>query len=848
VTTANRDLPLPIDAVLPALTAALDRGHAVLTAPTGSGKTTRVPLALRDAHWLGGRSIWMLEPRRPAARLAAARMAALLRESVGEQVGCQVRFERRIGPRTRIQVLTEGILTRRVQQDPELAGCGLLIFDEFHERGLDADLALALALDLAGALRDDLRILVMSATLDVAPIAALLGGAPAIEGAGRTFPVEVSHAERRVADPLPLVPAAVRQLLAEQPGDILVFLPGAAEIDRCAAALADLSDPAGIEVLPLHGNLSLSEQDRALRPPRASQRPRRIVLATDIAETSVTIHGIGAVVDTGLTRKPRFDPATGLTRLVTEPVPLASADQRAGRAGRLGPGRCLRLWTPEQAIGRPAQRPAEILQADLAGLVLELALWGVTDPAALAWLDPPPAPAWAQARTLLVALGAVDAQGAITEAGRQMARLPAHPRLAHMLTAAPARARALAADLAALISERDAWIVNRDLPRPADLGLRLLALQAHRKGGATPGWEPRRLAAIDRAAGQFRQLVDGPAAKRDADVGTDTAGRLLALAYPDRVAQHRGDGEGRYRLASGTGAALPRDDPLIGTPWLVVAELAAASGDHRIRSALAIEADTLQEVMAGRIQTRRALRWDAEREAVAARDEIRLGALLLGDHPAPVAHSAEVRSLLLLAVVRDPERALNWSDTARQLQARVALVRTRCPGSGGDGRWPDLSDDGLMAHLDGWLGPWLEGKTRLADVRALDLAECLVALLGWERRRRLDQLTPEAIVTPAGNRRRIDYRPEGGPVVALPLQEMFGAVGTPSVCNGRVPVLLHLLSPAGRPLAVTADLAGFWAGAYADVRKQMRGRYPKHHWPEDPSTAAALVGGVKRRR
>jgi ATP-dependent helicase HrpB len=820
----------------------------VLTAPTGSGKTTRVPLALRDADWLGGQSIWMLEPRRPAARLAAARMAALLGEPVGEQVGCQVRFERRIGPRTRVQVLTEGILTRRVQDDPELGGCGLLIFDELHERSLDADLSLALALDLAGALRDDLRILAMSATLDVAPIAALLGGAPVIEGVGRTYPVEVRHLECRVKDPLPLVPAAVRQVLAEQPGDVLVFLPGAVEIGRCADALADLTEPAGIDVLPLHGGLSLAEQDRALRPPREGQRPRRVVLATDIAETSVTIDGIGAVIDTGLTRKPRFDPATGLTRLVTEPIALASAEQRAGRAGRLGPGRCLRLWSQEQETGRPAQRPAEILQADLAGLVLELALWGVADPATLSWLDPPPAPAFAQARALLEALGALDSQGAITEAGRQMARLPAHPRLAHMLTAAPASARALGADLAALISERDPWLARRDLPRPADLGLRLLALQAHRERRPTPDCEPRRLAAIDRAARQFRRLVDTQAPMRSAGADVDFAGPLLALAYPDRVAKRREGANGRYRLASGIGAVLPPDDALNGSRYLVIAELAAASGDHRIRSALTIDVDALREVMARQIETRRVLRWDTERAAVVARDEVRLGALVLEDQPAPIERPAEAPVLLLDAVKREPERALRWSEAARQLQARVALVRTRCPQRGGDDGWPDLSDAWLTAHLSDWLGPWLDGKTRLAEVRALDLAECLAVLLGWERRRRLDELTPEAIVTPAGNRRRIDYAQEAGPVVALPLQEMLGAAETPAVCNGRVPVLLHLLSPAGRPLAVTADLAGFWAGAYTEVRKQMRGRYPKHHWPEEPAAATAVVGGVKRRR
>ncbi|MBK1629476.1 ATP-dependent helicase HrpB [Thiohalocapsa halophila] len=842
------EAPLPIEPALPDLRAALAAGHAVLTAPTGSGKTTRVPPALleqpRDAPWLGDRAILMLEPRRPAARMAAAHMAAVRGEAVGETIGFQVRFERRIGPATRIQVLTEGILTRRIQADPELAGVGLIIFDEFHERSLQADLGLALALD-AAALREDLRILVMSATLDADAVAALLGGAhspaPIIRGEGRSHPVAVLHLERSPRDAVAATAPAIRSVLAEHAGDVLAFLPGVGEIDRIAA---DLGEPPGVEVLPLHGSLPLAAQERALRParPRGTNGPRRVVLATDLAETSLTIEGIGVVVDAGLTRKPRFEPGPGMTRLVTQPIAQASAEQRAGRAGRLGPGHCLRLWTEADHRRRPAQRRAEILDADLAPLVLELALWGVSDPNAVAWLSPPPAPAWSQALGLLRDLGALDANATITPLGRRMATLPTHPRLAAMLCRAGGEGLQRACDLAALLAERDPWIGGAGQSRPVDLARRLAALAAYRdkqrRADALRGFEPRRLAAIDRAARQLQRLLRGHA---DAPVSNAAAG-LLALAYPDRIAQNRGR-DGRFLLASGTGAALPPDDPLAAADYLVVADLDAARGDHRIRAALATDRAEIETLFADAVETRERLIWDAERGAAAARRETRLGPLVLASQPAAIEDADAAQALLLEAIGQDLAASLHWTPAARQLQARVALARRLEP----EGGWPDLSDAALAADASAWLGVWLQGKSRLADARALDLVEVLRALLGWERARRLETLAPPKLMTPAATERPIDYAdPSGEPALKAPMQELFGATETPAIWHGRQPLTLYLLSPAGRPLQVTRDLAGFWRGAYAEVRKEMRGRYPKHHWPEDPAASPAVKSGLKR--
>jgi ATP-dependent helicase HrpB len=842
--------PLPIDPVLPVLALALAGGHAVLSAPPGSGKTTRVPLALLDAPWLAGRRILMLEPRRPAARMAAARMARLPGEDLGETLGYQVRFERRIGPRTRIQVLTEGILTRRLQQDPELTGVGLLVFDEFHERSLQADLGLALALETA-SLRPDLRILIMSATLDTQAAADLLGGAPVVRGEGRAYPVDLVYAERSAGpDAAEAVVAGVRRALRECRGDVLAFLPGAGEIERARAHLEpSLGD--ALDVLPLHGNLSLAEQDRALSPVPGGRR--RVVLATDIAETSVTIDGVEAVVDSGLTRKPRFQPGSGLTRLVTEAISRASADQRAGRAGRLGPGTCYRLWTRDQEAGRPEHRQAEILQADLASLALDLALWGLSDPAALAWLDPPPGPAWSQAVALLGALGALDTAGAVTALGRRMADHPLHPRLARMLVAAMDGGHAGstgadpgategnggdAADLAALLAERDPWISAPGLPRPADLGPRLGALEAWRQGRPTPGLDPRRLTAIDRLS----RALGGAAPPGTAGTAY-SPGALLALAYPDRIARRRTEGGGRYLLVSGSGATLPPNDALAVHPYLVIAELDPRAGDRRIQLALPLAEAELRQLTGQRLVTQVHLAWDAEREAVVAREETRLEAIALSSRALPITDQAQALALLLEQVARRLDQALPWTPAARQFQARVALLRRLDPDAG----WPDLSDAALAATLPAWLAPWLAGRYQLADVKRIDLAQVLLGALDWEHQRRLDAEAPSHLVTPAGRRRPLDYCAGSEPVLAVAVQEMFGAGTTPTVAGGRIAVLLHLLSPARRPVQVTQDLAGFWARGYAQVRKELRGRYPKHHWPEDPAGAAPVSEGVKRR-
>jgi ATP-dependent helicase HrpB len=679
---------LPIEPVLQDLRAALRRGHAVLQAPTGSGKSTRVPLALMDEDWLGAGRILMLQPRRPAARMIAARMAALLDEPLGERVGYQIRFERRIGPRSRIEVVTEGILTRRIQSDPTLEGVGLLIFDEFHERSLQSDLGLALALDLVAGLRPDLRLLLMSATLEAEPLAGVLGDAAVIRGEGRSFPVEVRYAERAPGpDAVAAVISSVHAALAEHSGDILAFLPGTGEINRCVARLRERVD-ARIRILPLHGSLASEEQEKALAPNAGSDR--RVLVSTDIAETSLTIPGIQVVIDSGLTRKPRFDPGSGLTRLVTEPIARASAEQRAGRAGRLGPGVCYRLWTRAQEQGRPERRTPEILQADLASLVLELRLWGVADPAELRWVDAPPGPAWGSAAALLTRLGALDARGAITPLGRRMAELPVHPRLAVMLLGAAESARGDAADLCALISERDPLLDTPGERRPADLGLRLQALHAWRDNRSVPGADPRRLAAADRVSRQLQRLT------RTAPPGSArSAAELLALAYPERIAQRREGTDGRYRLAGGSGALLPQDDALAIHPYLVVAGLDAGGADGRIQSALPIAESEIRARFAERIAVSRCLvlgrpargRRGARRRASGgdhpARATRAFGAEGRRDRPPARAGRRAIRPSPRLERCRPPIQRQGRPDAATRARWRLAgsLARGAARGS-----------------------------------------------------------------------------------------------------------------------------------------------------------------------
>ncbi len=811
---------LPIEAVLPAILDALERGRSVvLRAPPGAGKTTAVPPALLDAPWRGDGVILMLEPRRLAARSAARRMAALRGEAPGGTVGYRVRLDARVGPATRIEVVTEGIFLRRIQGDPALDGVAAVIFDEFHERSVDADLALALTLETRGALRPDLRLVVMSATLDGGPLAALLGDAERIEADGRQFPVELRYADResdlareiRAAD-------AARRALAETPGDVLVFLPGMAEIRRAERHLADtLADPAAVDVEPLHGDLAGDDQDRAIAPSRPGRR--KIVLATAIAETSLTIEGVRTVVDAGLRRAPRFDPRTGMTRLVTVPVSVAAAEQRRGRAGRTAPGVCHRLWTEAEQRGLAAFDLPEIRSADLAPLALELALWGVADPTAMSWLDPPPAAAFEQALGLLARLGAIDATGRPTGTGRRMGRIGAHPRLARMIVgAAPGRDAWTACRIAALLSERDP-LAGRGRPADADLRTRLA-------GGDRGPYARIHAVARDlaRAAGI---RPGGP------DTGTAEAGALVALAYPDRIAR-RADPRGLYRLAGGGSATLPEGDPLLVEEWLAIAALDGDRQRARIFLAAPLTRADIEDLFGDRIEAVDRIAWDSRARGVAARRERRLDRLMLEDGPLPDPDPDAVAAAMLNGVREMGLAALPWSREALQLRARVTLLRT----ADGEAAWPDWTDEALAATLEEWLAPHLGRATQAAHLAKLDLAAILLDRLDWDRRRRLDAAAPTHLTVPSGSRIALDYGSVGNPVLAVRLQEMFGARTTPAVCDGKVPVVVHLLSPAGRPVQVTQDLAGFWRNSYRAVRSDLRGRYPRHSWPEDPTEAA----------
>jgi ATP-dependent helicase HrpB len=808
----------------------------VLTAPPGSGKTTLVPLLLLQEAWMAGQKIIMLEPRRLAARAAAARMAELLGEQVGETLGYRVRLDSRVTSRTRIEVVTEGILTRRLQRDPELEGVGLVIFDEFHERSLQADLGLSLTLDVMAGLREDLRLLVMSATLDGSRLVEFLNGAPLLQARGRSHPVAIHYLGdpppgRRLSD---VVTAAVWRLLESEPGDLLVFLPGVGEIRQTAEQLtARLRDVSGAPLIcPLFGDLGKSEQDRSILPD--PQGRRRVVLATAIAETSLTIEGVNTVLDSGWSRLPRFLPNTGLTRLETLRVSRAAAEQRAGRAGRLGPGSCYRLWSEARQASLAEQQPPEILEADLAPLMLDLLHWGVNDPRDLRWLDPPPPAACAQAMDLLRSLGAVDAQGRLSTVGRVMGELPLHPRLAHMLLrAADSPARAKACDLAALLSERDILRVGPDGGRGSDIDLRLSLLARWREGSrAEPLERSLDIAGIrrlERASRQFHGLLRALPWPETGGVRS-TAG-LLAMAYPDRIA--RQTRHGRFQLASGRGASLPEEDNLAAAPYLVAAELDAGRTEARIRLALAIAEAELRELPDLPLQQRETVVWDTGQQAVLAVREERLGALRLSARPLPEAEPQAVLTAMLGGLRQMGLACLPWDSQTRQWINRLLCLREWQPEAG----WPDLSDDWLSAHLEAWLGPWLNGVTRCAQLQKLDLLGILRSRLGWERCKRLDELAPTHLTVPSGSRKRLEYTPGAPPVLAVRLQELFGLAQTPTVCAGQVAVRLHLLSPAQRPIQVTQDLAGFWQRTYSEVKKELKGRYPKHYWPDDPYQA-----------
>ncbi len=814
--------PLPVETILPELAAALaGHGNAVLVAPPGSGKTTRVPLALLEAPWLNGQRLLMLEPRRLAAANAARYMAQLLGEDVGNTVGYAVRFERCVSRRTRLEIVTEGILTRRLQTDPELDGIGLVIFDEFHERSLNADLALALCRDSQRGLRADLRLLIMSATLEAEPVAMLLGGAPVVRSAGRSFPVAVSYLPRDPAGPLAAtVAAGVRRALHDSSGDILAFLPGAGEIRRCAELLGNLPEA---DVRPLFGELPFAVQEQAILPgPR-----RRVVLATNIAETSLTIEGIEAVVDSGFERRPRFDPGSGSTRLDLTRISQASAEQRAGRAGRLGPGVCYRLWSEGTHGSLLPVTPAEIRQADLVPLVLELARWGVSDPQELAWLDPPSVGAVIGARELLQLLGLLDERGLVTAAGREVGDWPLHPRLGCLLMAARVAGELpLGCDLVALLGERDLCPADWRPSHPADSDL-FERLERLRRGGG----EAARLQTVRKTANFWRQYFG---LQREPVVPSPLVSQLLAAAFPDRIGLRRDATSNRYLLANGRGARLGERSAVSCPEWLVAAELRGMPGvDAEITIASGLDRSTLEKLFGERLCWQRQVFWDEDLGRVVGREVRQLGAVIVQQRPLAVADD-EALPQLLAVLQRAGLECLAWSASACQYRARLALLHRTLSEAG----WPDVSDAALLTTLDQWLLPWLGGVRGLADLARLDLEAVFKSWLGGKARE-VERLVPERLTVPSGSQVRLDYAAGEAPVLAVKLQELFGLADTPRIAGERVRVLIHLLSPAGRPLAVTQDLRSFWDSVYPEVQKEMKGRYPKHPWPDDPWTAPA---------
>jgi ATP-dependent helicase HrpB len=821
-------MSLPIDSVLPQLLQTLQGGNTlVLQAPPGTGKTTRVPLALLHAGFLGDKRIVMLEPRRLAARSAARYMASLLGEEAGQTVGYRTRLDTRIGKTTRIEVVTEGILSRLLQEDAELSRYGVVIFDEFHERSLQADLGLALVRECQQVLREDLRLLVMSATLNVAPLAQLLGGAPVIHCEAQSWPVDIRYASPGATPLEDFLPALLLRLLREETGSLLVFLPGEGEIRRLVAALENrLPDDALLA--PLYGQLSGDAQDLAISPAPAGKR--KLVLATAIAETSLTIEGIRIVVDGGQLRQPRYDPGSAMTRLVTTRLSAANAEQRKGRAGRLGPGMCVRLWSEEENSRLQPFAPPEIQQADLTGTVLELAAWGVRDPATLAWLDQPPAANWAQALQLLQQLEALDASGSITPHGKSILQLGLPPRLGHMVW----RGRELgfsklAADLAALLAERD--LLPRD--RGTDLHARLAVLRGEHPA---TGVDRNRLQLVREGARRLQQKD-----QRDQPESNDALGMLLALAFPDHIASRRPGKSPRYLLSNGRGALLRDDDALAGESWLVAADMDGQAREARIFLAASVSQAALEEVLAPVIKTVDVLEWDAATQSVQARRQRKLDALVLEDKPLQKPVAAAIRAVMLREIRLAGTGVFPWSEALRQLQARVVIMHALEPEA-----WPDFSESGLLATLEDWASPFLDGVSRFSHLAAFPLHDALLARLDWAQQQRLDDALPTRLTVPSGSSVAIDYTAEHGPVLGVKLQEMFGLTTTPQLARGRVPLTIHLLSPAQRPVAVTSDLASFWKNAYADVRKDLRGRYPRHPWPEDPLTAVAQRGVKKR--
>ncbi|MDI3470133.1 MAG: ATP-dependent helicase HrpB [Pseudolabrys sp.] len=842
------DTYLPIDEALAPLTTALAANAcAVLVAPPGAGKTTRVPLVLADEPWAKDRKILVLEPRRLAARAAAARMAATLGEKIGGTVGLRVRFGSQVSAKTRIEVVTEGIFTRMILDDPSLDGVAAVLFDEFHERSLDADLGLALARDAQQGLRDDLKILVMSATLDGARVAALLGAAPVVESKGRSFPVETRYlgrdarapVERQVAD-------AVDRARRAEAGSLLVFLPGAGEIRRTETLLRErISDPA-VDIVALYGALDAAVQDRAIAP--AAPGRRKIVLATSIAETSLTIEGVRVVIDSGLARVPRYEPDVGLTRLETVRVSRAAADQRRGRAGRTEPGACYRLWDEPQTGSLEAYTQPEILSADLSSFLLDLAQWGETDPGQLAFLDPPPRAALNEARALLTGLGAIDAQGRITDEGRKLRALPLPVRLARMVVDAAAHGEAaLAADIAAIVTERGLGGDDVNLEHRLDNFRRDRSRRAEDARAMARRWaslsypSPERGGSASVASrggvGSVEMTPTRRASRGDLPLGgggTESPGALLALAYPDRVARRRGGEGATFLLVNGRAGAVDPASPLAREPFLAVAELTGAAASSRIVLAAPISADEIDALFANEIVSRDEVTFDRALASMRARSVRRLGAITLAEQVRPVPQDAGSARRLAEGIATLGIARLPWSKSQLQLRQRVNFVR-----SAEDGEWPDLSDAALAATAADWLAPFLAGKTSLSQIGADDLGAALDALLPWALRQKLEVEAPSHFTAPSGSSVPIDYEAPEGPKLSIRVQELFGLAKHPSIAGGRIPLVVELLSPAHRPVQVTRDLPGFWRGSYADVKTEMKGRYPRHPWPDDPLAAPA---------
>lgn len=824
-------LDLPVREVIPLLREKLAANPVViLQAPPGAGKSTLVPLLLLDEPWLAGKKMIMLEPRRLAAKAVASRMAQLRNESPGQAVGYRIRFESQVTDATRIEVVTEGILTRRIQTDSNLEEVGLVIFDEFHERSLQADLALALALHVQHILRDDLKILIMSATLDVANLSAILGNAPVVTSEGRQFPVAVRYATQESDKPVALrTTLAIRKAIREEEGDVLAFLPGAGEIRQTAEYLGE--EPLPAVVVPLCGDLPFRQQQEAILP-----RPdgmRKIVLATSIAETSLTIEGIRVVVDAGLSRVPRFDPRSGLTRLDTIRVTKDAADQRAGRAGRLSPGVCNRLWTEGTQRNLQPQRKPEILEADLASLILELRQWGTINPFDLTWMTPPPKGAVSQAEDLLRQLDAIDEQG-ITARGKEMVRFPTHPRIAHMLSLArhDASGRALACDVAAVLEERDPL----DKTAGTDLSLRIESLRRWRAGERVNA-DRQALERIERLSANWRRLLN---ASVDNGMPPDVeVGKLLAEAYPERIARQNNRQSEYFTLTTGQVVKLPPHDPLMHQTWLCAAQLDAGKGEGKIFLAAPLRESDLNEMATSSDR----IAWDADAGRVVGSRERKIGNLVLSAQPLTTITDEQVIPVICEQVRLRGLRLLDWTDAEFELQSRILSLRTWRPEDG----WPDVSTETLEQSPEKWLAPYLAGVRRKSELERLDKQAMLRSLIPWELQSKLDVLAPARVEVPTGSMIKLIYTPDGAvPILEVRLQELFGLLDTPSVNGGATQVVLHLLSPGYKPVQVTQDLRSFWQNTYHEVRKELRRRYPKHSWPEDPWTASP-VRGVQRK-